>query len=155
MRDQKAIANFERVYIGLGRSTFYFGDTTIIADEWTDEDGTVRLRPVYGDQVACGQWEELSEGVERLQEFLWKDGKPFNYSLTKVPRTQDLEPIYCETSGFFIYTKELMLMEHRRVGHKPYLVEITKIEATDIDEPEDFKIANAIYNEIILKEKIL
>lgn len=62
MRDQKAIANFERVYIGLGRSTFYFGDTTIIADEWTDEDGTVRLRPVYGDQVACGQWEELSEG---------------------------------------------------------------------------------------------
>lgn len=61
MRDQKAIAKFERVYIGSGRSTFYFGDTTIIADEWKDEDGTIHLCPVYGDQVACGQWEELSE----------------------------------------------------------------------------------------------
>lgn len=91
--------------------------------------------------------------VKRLQEFLWKDDKPFNYSLTKVPRTQDLDPIYCETSGFFIYTKELMLNENRRVGHKPYLVEVSKIEATDIDEPEDFRIANAIYNEIILKDR--
>ena len=57
--------------------------------------------------------------------------------------------MYSETSGFFIYTKDLMVKKHRRVGHKPYLVEVSKIEACDIDEPEDFEIANAIYNSII------
>ena len=32
--------------------------------------------------------------VEKLQEFLWKDGKPFNYNPSRIPRTQDLEPYY-------------------------------------------------------------
>lgn len=103
------------------------------------------------EAVKSGKYDS-SLSVERLQEFLWKDGKPFNYSLEKIPRTQDLEPMYCETSGFFVYTRELIVKEHRRVGHNPFLVEVSKIEATDIDEPEDFEIANAIYNGI-LKDK--
>ncbi len=104
------------------------------------------------EAVKSGKYDS-SLSVERLQEFMWKDGKPFNYSLEKIPRTQDLDPMFCETSGFFAYTKELMLKEHRRVGHNPYLVEVSKIEATDIDEPEDFEIANAIYNFIVMKRE--
>ncbi|MDR0920951.1 MAG: acylneuraminate cytidylyltransferase family protein [Lactobacillales bacterium] len=92
--------------------------------------------------------------VSKIQDFLWKDGKPFNYSLDSIPRTQDLEPIYEETSGFYVFTKELAEKENRRVGHKPFLVEVSKIEASDIDNSIDFEIANAIYNNIILpKEK--
>lgn len=34
----------------------------------------------------------------------------------------------------------------RRIGQKPYIVEIGKIEGIDIDEEEDFIIADAIYN---------
>ena len=30
--------------------------------------------------------------VKELRDFLWKDGKPFNYALDAIPRTQDLEP---------------------------------------------------------------
>lgn len=104
------------------------------------------------EAVKSGKYDS-SLSVERLQEFLWKDGKPFNYSLERIPRTQDLDPMYCETSGFFVYTRELMLKEHRRVGHNPFLVEVSKIEATDIDEPEDFEIANAIYNGIVKDKK--
>lgn len=102
------------------------------------------------EAVQSGDYDS-SLSVSKVQEFLWKDNKPFNYNLERVPRTQDLEVMYFETSGFFIYTKELMMKEHRRVGHKPYLVEVSKIEACDIDEPEDFEIANAIYNAIINK----
>lgn len=102
--------------------------------------------------VLSGEYDSALS-VEKMQEFLWKDGAPFNYSLDRVPRTQDLDPIYCETSGFFIYTKDLMMKEHRRVGHKPCLVEVSKIEASDIDNPIDFEIANAIYNNIIRKTK--
>ena len=102
------------------------------------------------EAVQSGDYDS-SLSVSKVQEFLWKDNKPFNYNLERVPRTQDLEVMYSETSGFFIYTKELMMKEHRRVGHKPYLVEVSKIEACDIDEPEDLEIANAIYNAIINK----
>lgn len=84
--------------------------------------------------------------VRKLQDFLWKNGIPFNYSLDNIPRTQDLEMMYEETSGFYIYEKNVMQQQHRRIGEHPYLVEVNEIEAIDIDEPEDFLIADAIYN---------
>ena len=84
--------------------------------------------------------------AKKLQDFLWKDGIPFNYDLTKIPRTQDLQPLYEETSGFYIYKKEVMDKLHRRIGDKPYIVEVGEIEGIDIDEAEDFQIADAIYN---------
>lgn len=90
--------------------------------------------------------------VQKLQEFLWKDNKPLNYELFNIPRTQDLEHMYMETSGFYIFKKDLIVNENRRVGHNPYLVEVSKIEGVDIDEFEDFEIANAIYNFILKNE---
>lgn len=90
--------------------------------------------------------------VKRVQDFMWKDGRPFNYSLSNIPRTQDLEPLFMETSGFYIYTKEMMEREKRRIGTNPYLVEVDEIESIDIDEEIDFSIAEAIYN-YILREK--
>lgn len=92
--------------------------------------------------------------VQKVQEFLWKDGKPFNYDLASIPRTQDLPKLFAETSGFYIYKKEIIQNHDRRIGFKPYLQEVSKIEATDIDEKEDFMIANAIYNHLIRKEVI-
>lgn len=84
--------------------------------------------------------------VKKLQDFLWKDGIPFNYVLTDIPRTQDLEPIYEETSGFYIYKAEVMTKLNRRIGEKPCLVEVGEIESIDIDEAEDFEIADAVFN---------
>lgn len=87
--------------------------------------------------------------VRRMQEFLWKDGKPFNYDPQSIPRTQDLEPLYTETCGMYVYTKKLIQEEKRRVGNTPYLVEVSSIEACDINNPEDFVVADAlsvIYN---------
>ena len=80
-----------------------------------------------------------------LQEFLWKDGKPFNYSLSNIPRTQDLELLYMETCGLYVYRRELILNEGRRIGNNPYLLPVSKIEACDINTLEDFQIADAIY----------
>ena len=91
--------------------------------------------------------------VQNIGTFMWKDGKPFNYDLDNIPRTQDLEPIYAETSGFYIFRPEVIKNLHRRIGNKPFLVEVSTIEAADVDEPEDFMIANAIYNQIILKHE--
>lgn len=97
--------------------------------------------------VISGEYDS-SFAAKKLQDFLWKDGAPFNYELDNIPRTQDLLPLYEETSGFYIYKKEVMTVLHRRIGKKPYIVEVGEIEGIDIDEPEDFIIADAIYNHI-------
>ena len=83
--------------------------------------------------------------AKRLQEFLWCDGKPVNYSPENIPRTQDLKPYFAESSGYFIYRRELMMEHRRKIGNTPYMVEVSEIESIDIDYPEDFEIANAIY----------
>ena len=84
--------------------------------------------------------------VKRVQDFMWKNGKPFNYALEHIPRTQDLEPIYQETSGFYIYEAGVIHEMGRRIGNRPYMVEIGEIEGIDIDEEEDFVMADAVYN---------
>lgn len=84
--------------------------------------------------------------AKKLQDFLWKNGQPFNYSLEDIPRTQDLEPLYEETSGFYIYHSDVITKKNRRIGDNPYIVEVSEIEGIDIDEAEDFQIADAIFN---------
>ena len=102
------------------------------------------------EAVLSGDFDS-SFAVKKLQDFLWKDGRPFNYELDNIPRTQDLPPLFEETSGFYIYKSNIITNLNRRIGQKPFLVEVGEIESIDIDEPEDFKIADAIYNHIILE----
>ena len=97
------------------------------------------------DAVLSGEYDS-SFAAKKLQDFLWKDGKPFNYALDNIPRTQDLDTMYEETSGFYVYEKSVMTEKHRRIGDHPFIVEVGEIESVDIDEPEDFMIADAIYN---------
>lgn len=84
--------------------------------------------------------------VKKLQEFLWKDNQPVNYDPISIPRTQDLPLYYTETCGLYIYSKELILNEGRRIGSHPFLLEISSLEAFDINTPDDFAIADGIYN---------
>ena len=95
--------------------------------------------------VMSGEYDS-SFAAKKLQDFLWKDGKPFNYELDNIPRTQDIPELYEETSGFYIYRQDVITKLNRRIGNNPYIVEVGEIESVDIDEPEDFIIADAIYN---------
>lgn len=103
------------------------------------------------ESVVSGKYDS-SFAAKKLQDFLWMEGKPFNYTLDNIPRTQDLRPIYEETSGFYIYTHDVMTELHRRIGENPFIVEIGEIESIDIDEAEDFIIADAVYNHIFKKD---
>lgn len=102
------------------------------------------------DMVLSGEYDSAL-AVAKLQEFLWKDGKPFNYEVSNIPRTQDLPLIYTETCGLYVYTKDV-ISKRRRIGDKPYLVEISKIEATDINTKDDFVVADAIFNSNLSKD---
>jgi len=89
---------------------------------------------------------DSSFAVKKLQDFMWQDGRPVNYELDNIPRTQDLEPVWLETSGFYVYEQQVISQMSRRVGNNPFLVEVDEIESIDIDEKIDFEIADAVYN---------
>ena len=84
--------------------------------------------------------------VTKLQTRLyWKDGKPVNHNPEELIRTQDLPPLFEENSNIFIFTKESFVKaDNKRIGLTPTMFEIDKIEAIDIDEPQDFILAETI-----------
>ncbi|MCM1089541.1 MAG: acylneuraminate cytidylyltransferase family protein [Muribaculum sp.] len=82
--------------------------------------------------------------AKKLQTFAWYKGEPLNYDPALIPRTQDIEPIIVETSGFFVFKKEIWKQHKRRIGFNPYIKYIDDIEAVDIDTEEDFKFAEKL-----------
>ena len=79
--------------------------------------------------------------AQKIKNFVWYQEKPLNYSLDFVPRTQDIEPIYVECSAFFIFKKEGWTDYQRRIGDLPYMVLLSGRESVDIDDQEDFLLA--------------
>lgn len=100
------------------------------------------------DKVSSGEYDSAFL-ARRIQEFLWQDGVAMNFDIQNFPRTQDLQPVYCEAPGAYVFTKDTFIKYNRRVGIKPYIHEVSEIESRDIDYPEDFVIADAIYMNII------
>jgi len=85
--------------------------------------------------------------ITKIQtRFYDKNGAPFNHDPKELLRTQDLEPLFEENSGFYIFTKESFKnSDNKRIGLRPLMFEIDKIEAIDIDEPSDFIIAETLH----------
>lgn len=86
-------------------------------------------------------------GVTKIQtRFYDKNAKPINHNPEELLRTQDLEPVYEENSNFYIFSKEAFKNSgNKRIGLKPQIFEVNKLEALDIDEPEDFKLAELLH----------
>lgn len=85
--------------------------------------------------------------VTKIQTRLYDEaGTPFNHNPEKLIRTQDLPPLYEENSNFFIFTKASFKNNgDKRIGKRPKLFEIDKLEAIDIDELQDFLLAELLY----------
>ena len=86
--------------------------------------------------------------VTRLQTRLW-DGlaRAVNHNPAILLRTQDLPPIYEENSCLYIFTRNVLESRHNRIGERPMMYEIDPVEAWDIDEELDFRIAEFLYKE--------
>ncbi|HBU12990.1 MAG TPA: hypothetical protein DEB31_09800 [Clostridiales bacterium] len=108
---------------------------------------TAKSFEVCIEKVASGEFDSAF-CASKIQSFLWKDGAPLNYDPGNVPRTQDLVPLYKESSNAYVFTKSLFVEYGRRVGFNPFLYITGEIEAFDIDNPEDFEIANLLYKEL-------
>jgi len=161
---EDALKNFERVEI-IDRPKEIQGDfvsmNNIIAYDLSKTEGDCflqthstnpLLRSSSIDMAIEAYFKNLKEfdslfSVTRLQTRLyWKDGSPVNHNPNELLRTQDLPPVYEENSNFYIFSKKSFAEANQsRIGLKPQLFEINKLEAVDIDEPEDWEIAEILY----------
>jgi CMP-N-acetylneuraminic acid synthetase len=92
--------------------------------------------------------------VTRMQTRLyWSNGKPVNHNTQELLRTQDLPPVFEENSSLYIFSETSFFNAgNNRIGLKPQMFEMDKLEAIDIDEPEDFALAEILYTKR-MKEK--
>ena len=81
-------------------------------------------------KVISGKYDSAFSAIT-IQDYLWVDGKPFNYDRKDIVRTQDLSPVYMETGAFFIFKKEVFVNEGQRIGKNPYIHVIDKMEAVE------------------------
>lgn len=83
--------------------------------------------------------------VTRWQtRFYDKDGKAVNHNPRELLQTQDLPPMYEENSCIYLFTRENLLKNRHRIGDRPLMFEIPRLEAVDIDEESDFQIADIL-----------
>lgn len=98
----------------------------------------------YEAGVAAGTADSLFT-VNKIQtRFYRADGSPVNHDPDNLIQTQDLEPWYEENSNLFIFSAESFATTNARIGKKPILHEMDKMEAVDIDTPEDWALAEAV-----------
>ena len=104
-------------------------------------------------QTFLAAWPERDSlfGVTPWQTRLWwGDGSAVNHNPAVLERTQDLPPVYEENSNLYIFNRETLAARRNRIGERPLLFSIERLEAWDIDEEEDFQIARMLLESTVM-----
>jgi CMP-N-acetylneuraminic acid synthetase len=83
--------------------------------------------------------------VGLVKDYLWLDGSPLNYDITKVQNSQDLPDVVKLTFGISMISRDLMLERRNVVGNNPMFYVVDELEEIDIDTPLDFEFAKFVY----------
>ncbi len=95
------------------------------------------------DQFPC--YDSLFS-VTRMQSRLWDQlTRPINHNPAILLRTQDLPPIYEENSCLYVFRRQELESRHNRIGQRPLMFEIERLQACDIDEEADFQLAEQLF----------
>jgi CMP-N-acetylneuraminic acid synthetase len=83
--------------------------------------------------------------VNRMQtRFYRADGSPVNHDPARLIPTQELEPWFEENSNLYLFTADSFRSTGARIGRRPILFEMSRIEAADIDTQADWDQAEAL-----------
>lgn len=90
--------------------------------------------------------------VNKIQtRFYREDITPVNHDPDNLIRTQDLEPWFEENSCLFIFNAESFAKTNARIGKTPQMFVTPALESVDIDEPEDWEMASALAERIVME----
>jgi CMP-N-acetylneuraminic acid synthetase len=86
--------------------------------------------------------------VTRIQTRFWDSlARAINHNPKILLRTQDLPPLYEENSCLYLFKGDTLVEKHNRISDRPFLFEIDRLEAMDIDEEIDFLVSDLIYKQ--------
>jgi len=92
------------------------------------------------------KYDSLFSVTEYKARFFNDEGKPINHNPEELLRTQDLSALYEENSNFYIFSRSSFeTAGNKRIGLKPLMFSMNKLEAIDIDEEEDWILAETLY----------
>lgn len=81
--------------------------------------------------------------VTRVQRRLYDSlARPINHNPNILLQTQDLPPVYEENSCIYIFSRETIEKRRTRIGDRPHMFLLNPVEAWDIDDEMDFRIAD-------------
>lgn len=89
--------------------------------------------------------------VREKTTWYWSKTKPLNYDPCRLPRSQDVEKIFFETTGLYGISKKVAIERQCRIGYNPFLYEVSEIEAFDIDTKDDLEMARLLENALTAK----
>jgi N-acylneuraminate cytidylyltransferase len=91
--------------------------------------------------------------VYKNDKFLWKDGKSINYDFKNRPRRQEKDWEFVENGSIYVFKKEVLLTDENRLGGKIIQYEMPKWMSLEIDEEDDFKLAEFLMRTKYPKQK--
>lgn len=93
-------------------------------------------------------FKSLKEGYDSLfsadliqMRFYDKQSNPINHDPHNLIQTQDLEEWYAENSCLYCFSKNSFNLSNNRIGNKSKIFKSNKIESLDIDNEEDWIMA--------------
>lgn len=98
----------------------------------------------YRAAVAEGTADSLFSVNKFQTRFYRADGSPVNHDPANLVRTQDLEPWFEENSNLYIFSRASFSLTSARIGLKPLLYETPRLESIDIDDQQDWMLAELL-----------
>jgi N-acylneuraminate cytidylyltransferase len=87
------------------------------------------------------------------KRFSWRDGKSLNYDIYNRPRRQDFEGTLIENGAFYISSVSAIKKTKNRISGDISTYKMPEFTYTEIDEPEDWIVAESLMKKFILKDK--
>jgi len=98
----------------------------------------------YHESVAADRADSLFT-VNRFQtRFYRADGSAVNHDPARLVPTQELEPWFEENSCLYCFSRASFAMAGARIGRRPMMFPTPRVESIDIDEPDDWNLAESI-----------
>ena len=87
------------------------------------------------------------------KRFSWKDGKALNYDIYNRPRRQDFDGTLIENGAFYISSVSDIKNTNNRISGDIATYKMPDFTYTEIDEPEDWIVAESLMKKFILEDK--
>ena len=97
-------------------------------------------------EVQSNRYDSAFTAIE-TKKFTWYKGSPLNFDRDKKsPKLKNLEPTISEQGLLYVINRDTFLKQKSRVGKCPYMHIINHFEGHEINEQQDFEIAELIIN---------